>query len=75
MNSFRIALNGFDKNRIGAAEVTAIQILNAADSMLEALKGLTQAVKLNKLNIKEDFSLINAHAAATKAIHKAEGKI
>lgn len=41
--------------------------------LLEALKNLTEQVQLSKLSIRKDFSLINAHAAAVKAIAKAEG--
>lgn len=44
-----------------------------APELLEALKGLVEEVKLSKLNIRKDFSLINAHAYATKAIYKAMG--
>ena len=42
--------------------------------LLEALKGLVGEIQLGKLNIRKDFSLINAHACASKAIAKAEGR-
>ena len=41
--------------------------------LLAALRGLVAEVKLHKLNVKRDFSLINAHAYATKIIHAATG--
>ncbi len=44
------------------------------NDLLEALKGLVGEIQLGKLNIRKDFSLINAHACASKAIAKAEGK-
>lgn len=47
-------------------------ILSAPDLLL-ALRGLVREVNLSKLNVRKDFSLINAHAAATKAIRKATG--
>ena len=55
------------------SEATKNLIASAPD-MLEALKCLTQEIHLSKLNIRKDFSLINAHACALKAIAKAEGK-
>jgi len=42
--------------------------------LLEALKGLVGEIQLGKLNIRKDFSLIKAHACASKAIAKAEGR-
>ncbi len=42
--------------------------------LLEALKGLVGEIQLGKLHIRKDFSLINAHACASKAIAKAEGR-
>ena len=41
---------------------------------LEALKGLVGEIDLSKLNIRKDFSLINAHAHASKFITKVEGR-
>jgi len=38
------------------------------DELLEALKLMVKNTSLNKLNIKKDFSLINAHANATRII-------
>jgi hypothetical protein len=40
-------------------------------SLFRALVDLTKEIDLNKLNIRKDFSLINAHACATKAIREA----
>jgi hypothetical protein len=56
----------------GAEEV--LKLLRQRDDLLDALKGLAGQIQLGKLNIRKDFSLINAHAVATKAIYKAEGK-
>lgn len=42
--------------------------------LLEALRSLTKEIDLSKLNVRKDFSLINAHACALKVIHEAEGK-
>ncbi len=47
------------------------KLIVVAPKMLEALKYLTDSINLSKLNIKKDFSLINAHANATKIMHKA----
>ena len=41
-------------------------------NLLQALKDLTAAIDLSKLNIRKDFSLLNAHAFATRAIYEAE---
>lgn len=46
----------------------------AAPELLEACKGLVEVIDLSKLKIRKDFSLINAHAYATKIIAKAEGR-
>ena len=47
-------------------------LVDVSDELLEALIGLVKEIPLRGLNIRKDFSLINAHAAATKAIKKAE---
>jgi hypothetical protein len=46
----------------------------AAPELLDALLSLTQEIRLSKLNVKSDFSLINAHAGAMKVIKQAEGR-
>lgn len=45
-------------------------LLVKAPVLLDALKYLAENINLKKLNIKKDFSLINAHAQATKLIHE-----
>lgn len=40
--------------------------------LLDALKNLAANIDLSKLNVRKDFSLLNAHAAATKALFKAQ---
>ena len=47
----------------------------AAPAMYEALKFLTSEIDLSKLNVRKDFSLMNAHAWAIKVILQAEGKL
>lgn len=42
--------------------------LRQRDALAQALKDLTDEVKLGKLNIRKDFSLINAHTQACKAL-------
>jgi|ERR1043166_3400052 hypothetical protein len=49
------------------------RLIAAAPELLAALKHLTAEIHLGALNIRKDFSLINAHASATRAIAKAEG--
>ncbi len=48
------------------------RLLAAAPDLLEACRYLVKQIDLSKLNIRRDFSLINGHAAATRAIRKAE---
>ena len=57
-----------------AQEEANSRLIAAAPSLLRALEDLTSEIKLGKLNIRKDFSLINAHAAATKAIRQATGE-
>ena len=40
-----------------------------AERLAEAPKGLIDEVKLGKLNVRKDFSLMNAHAYASKTLH------
>lgn len=54
--------------------VDFVRAVNFHEALLEALKALAKEVDLNKLNIRKDFSLINAHAYALKVIHRAEVK-
>jgi len=42
---------------------------NNHDTLVVALQDLTDEINLSKLNIRKDFSLINAHACALKALH------
>ena len=50
-------------------------LIAAAPAMYEALKFLTSEIDLSKLNVRKDFSLMNAHAWAIKVILQAEGKL
>lgn len=54
----------------GEAKANA-KLIAAAPELLRALEDLTSQINLSSLNIKKDFSLINAHAQALKIIHKA----
>ena len=47
------------------------KLIASAPYLLEALKALSGQINLSKLDIRKDFCLINAHAAALKAIQKA----
>ena len=50
------------------------RLIAAAPELLDALESLTKEINLGKLNVKKDFSLLVAHANATKMIAKATGK-
>ena len=49
------------------------RLIASAPELYEALDYLTKEIDLNKLNIRKDFSLINAHACALKALYKVNG--
>jgi hypothetical protein len=49
------------------------RLIAAAPTLLEALELLTRETPLHALNIRKDFSLINAHANACAAIREAKG--
>ena len=51
------------------------RLIAAAPDLLEALESLTAEISLKKVNIRKDFSLINAHANALKMIIKARGEV
>ena len=51
------------------------RLFAAAPAMYEALRMLTSEINLSTLNVRKDFSLMNAHACAVKAILQAEGKL
>ncbi len=57
-------------NEEGAANA---RLIASAPALLAALQELTAAVPLRTLNVRKDFSVMVAHAAATKAIHLATG--
>jgi len=50
----------------------SLEMINA--ELLQALKALVGEIDLSKLSVRKDFSLLNAHACATKTVAKAEGK-
>lgn len=52
-----------------------VRAVNSHEELLEAIHSLTKEIDLKKLNIRKDFSLINAYACALKTLAKAEGKI
>ncbi len=49
------------------------KLIQQSPAMYEALKKLTSEIHLSKLNIRKDFSLINAHTNALKIIAAVEG--
>mgnify|MGYP000747659551 CR=1 FL=1 len=51
-----------------------VHCVNNHDALLQALKALVREIDLSKLNVRKDFSLLNAHAYATKTLAQAEGK-
>jgi hypothetical protein len=57
-------------NSIDAAHI--VRCVNEREGLLQALKDLTEAIPLGKLNIRKDFHLLNVHACATKALYQAE---
>ncbi len=52
------------------------RLIAAAPDLLDALKELVDTVDLSKLKVRKtkDFGIMVRHAAATKAIAKAEGR-
>lgn len=46
-------------------------LIASAPELLYALQHLAAEIPLGKLNVRKDFHLMNAHACALKAIHKA----
>lgn len=64
-----ISVGGPHKEQFAALIVRAV---NNHEALLQALKDLTKEISLKSLNIRKDFSLLNAHASATKAISQAQ---
>ncbi len=48
--------------------------VNGYDKAIQALRDLTAEIKLGTLNVRKDFSLMVAHAAATKVLHESEAQ-
>ena len=62
------------KDKSGCPYHNSINHLRTQNAeLLDALRCLTKEIDLGKLSIRKDFSLINAHAYALRAIYKAEG--
>ena len=59
---------------VGEALERDAYLIAAAPDLLDALIYLCENIELGKLNVKKNFSLINAHAGACKAIRKAKGQ-
>ncbi len=64
--------NGTDEGKKMARENLnhMAQVATGANELLTALKDLAKEINLSKLNVRNDFSLINAHAQALKTIEK-----
>lgn len=60
-NDYEFLRDGSDANTLGS---------RTEPDFYRLLKDLVEAVDLKKLNVKKDFSLMNAHACANKALHE-----
>ncbi len=47
-----------------------VESVNGYSEAIQALRDLTAEIKLGTLNVRKDFSLMVAHASATKVLHK-----
>ncbi len=63
-----------DMSEVTANAAHIVHCVNNHDALLQALKALVREIDLSKLNVRKDFSLLNAHAYATKTLAQAEGK-
>ena len=76
-----LTIIGSDNSAVGTVETWNDHadgnrnLIAAAPAMYEALRMLTSEINLSTLNVRKDFSLMNAHACAVKAILQAEGKL
>lgn len=59
-------MDRLDERYANAAYI--VMAVNMHETLVQALRLLTEEISLNKLNIRKDFSLINAHANALKAL-------
>lgn len=74
--SDHILIAKFD-NKIGVSSHNAaliVRAVNGYDKALQALRDLTAEIKLGTLNVRKDYSLMVAHAAATKVLHESEAQ-
>lgn len=64
-NALFIADAGTTANKCG---LLPSELLKQRDELRDALDNLTKEISLSRLNTKKDFSLLIAHAAATKVL-------
>jgi len=57
---------------VGIQSLADARLYAAAPDLLAALEYLAAQIDLSKLKVKKDFSLMNAHVGALKAIAKAK---
>ncbi len=51
-----------------------VRAVNGYDKAIQALRDLTKEIKLGTLNVRKDYSLMVAHAAATKVLYESEAQ-
>jgi hypothetical protein len=51
-----------------------LKAVNSHAALVQALRDLEKAIPLHNLNVRKDFSLMVAHAAAVKLLHELAGE-
>jgi len=71
ITQFQVTMPSIGKDAMKDFGIPYAKVKRERDALLYALMRLRDEIKLEKLNIRKDFYLINAHAGASKAIHEA----